>query len=103
MSDYDHMMYLDESVQPMTTYYYRVCAVDVAGQRGEFSHEVAATTKEAAPLNILASGVSAQSVYAPEYAVELALDGSPDPYQAWIAQPYGGGTKDRTPGRLVAG
>ena len=37
MGDYDHLMYLDEAVQPTTTYYYRVRAVDAAGQRGEFS------------------------------------------------------------------
>jgi hypothetical protein len=42
--EYDHMMYLDESVQPSTTYYYRVCAVDAAGQKGEPSDAVAATT-----------------------------------------------------------
>ena len=32
--DYDHMMFQDDAVQPATTYYYRVCAVDTAGQRG---------------------------------------------------------------------
>lgn len=91
--DYDHMMYLDQAVGPNTTYYYCVCAVDAAGQRGQSSGEVAVTTKDADPLAELARGITAQSVYAPEYGVELAIDGSPDPYQAWISRPYGGGTK----------
>ena len=52
------------------------------------------TTKATDPLAVLSQGISAQSVYAPEYGVELAIDGSPDPYQAWISRPYGGGTTD---------
>jgi hypothetical protein len=46
--DYDHMMFQDDTVQPGTTYYYRVCAVDTVGQRGPFSLEAAARTKAAA-------------------------------------------------------
>ena len=42
---YDHMMYTDDSVQPSTTYYYRVCALDVAGQRGPCSRESSVHTK----------------------------------------------------------
>jgi hypothetical protein len=45
MGDYDHMMFWDEAVQPAVTYYYRVCAVDGFGQRGEFSAEASATTR----------------------------------------------------------
>ncbi len=45
MRDYDHMMYQDGSVLPKTTYYYRVRAVDTAGQRGPFSEEVSVRTK----------------------------------------------------------
>ena len=37
LGDFDHQMYLDTSVEPTTTYYYRVCAVDAAGQQGPFS------------------------------------------------------------------
>jgi chitodextrinase len=88
--DYDHMMFQDDAVQPATTYYYRVCAMDTAGQRGPFSLEAAVRTKApAAP----AGQVTAQSVYAPEYAPENAIDGDPDPFAAWISKPYGGGTK----------
>jgi hypothetical protein len=76
----------------VTTYHYRVCAVDTAGQRGPFSQEATARTK--AP-RAAAEKVSAQSVYAPEYAPENAIDGDPDPYAAWISKPYGGGTKDK--------
>ena len=39
--------------------------------------------------------LAAQSVYAPDYVRELALDGDPDPYAAWISAPYGGGTKQK--------
>jgi chitodextrinase len=90
--DYDHMMFQDNAVQPATTYYYRVCALDAAGQRGPFSQEAAVRTK--AP-RAAAEKVTAQSVYAPEYAPENAIDGDPDPYAAWISKPYGGGTKDK--------
>ncbi len=90
MGDYDHMMYQDESVEPVTTYYYRVCAVDNAGQRGPYCRQASVTTKAADPL---AHAATAQSVYAPEYAPENAIDGDPDPYAAWISAPYGGGTK----------
>jgi hypothetical protein len=95
LGDFDHQMYLDTSVEPTTTYYYRVCAVDAAGQKGPFSRQVQATTKGADPLVVLAKGITAQSVYAPEFGVELAIDGSPDPFFAWISKPYGGGTKEK--------
>lgn len=39
MSDFIQQMYADESVEPNVEYYYRVCAVDRAGNRGEFSDE----------------------------------------------------------------
>ncbi|MCE5268823.1 MAG: glycosyl hydrolase-related protein [Planctomycetaceae bacterium] len=42
---FDHQMYLDESVKPGTTYYYRVRAVDAAGELGDFSHEARVSTK----------------------------------------------------------
>ena len=90
--EYDHMMFQDDAVQPATTYYYRVCAVDTAGQRGPFSQEAAVRTK--AP-RAAAEKVTAQSVYAPEYAPENAIDGDPDPYAAWISKPYGGGTRGK--------
>jgi hypothetical protein len=92
MGDYDHMMFQDDAVQPATTYYYRVCAVDTVGQRGRFSLEAAVRTKAAAGAT---AKVTAQSVYAPEYAPENAIDGDPDPYAAWISKPYGGGTKGK--------
>jgi hypothetical protein len=88
-------MYLDTAVEPVTAYYYRVCAVDTAGQKGPLSREVQATTKAADPLTALAKGITAQSVYAPQYGAELAIDGSTDPYSAWISKPYGGGSRDK--------
>jgi hypothetical protein len=90
--DYDHMMFQDDTVQPGTTYYYRVCAVDRAGQRGPFSAMASVRTKElVTPL----ARASASSVYAPEYGPDNAIDGDPDPFAAWISKPYGGGTKDQ--------
>ena len=90
--DYDHIMFRDDAVQPATVYHYRVCAVDTAGQRGPFSLETSLRTKAAvtAPGNI-----TAQSVYAPEYGPENAIDGDPNPFAAWISMPYGGGAKDK--------
>lgn len=95
LGDFDHQMYLDTAVAPTTTYYYRVCAVDAAGQKGPFSREAQATTNTSDPLTVLAMGITAQSVYAPQYGVELAIDGSTDPYFAWISKPYGGGSKEK--------
>ena len=40
------MMYQDGGVLPKTTYYYRVCAIDTADQRGPFSEEAAVRTKD---------------------------------------------------------
>jgi hypothetical protein len=87
---FDHMMFLDEGVKPDTTYYYRVCAVDAAGQKGPYSGEAAARTKEPAPF---VGRATAQSVYAPQYGPDNAIDGDPDPYRAWISAQYGGGTR----------
>ena len=44
-TEYDHMMWQDDSVKPSTTYYYRVCAVDNAGQRGPCSVAASVRTK----------------------------------------------------------
>ena len=49
LSDMEVMMYQDDTVLPSTTYYYRVCAVDSTGQRGPFSAEAAARTKDSPP------------------------------------------------------
>jgi hypothetical protein len=43
--DYSMIVYPDESVKPNRRYYYRVCAVDDAGQPGEFSDEVSAISE----------------------------------------------------------
>jgi hypothetical protein len=44
-AEYDHAMFQDSTVKPETIYYYKVCAVDAAGQKGEFSTEVSIHTK----------------------------------------------------------
>jgi len=90
--DFDHATFADHHVEPGTAYFYRVCAVDAAGQRGEYSEEAAIRTK--GPLLPKGWRVQVQSVYALEYGKELALDGDPDPYQAWISAPFGGGTAE---------
>ena len=90
MGQYDHIMYQDETVQRATTYYYRVSAVDAAGQKGPFSLEASVRTKDAAGTF---GKAEAQSIYSAEYGPELAIDGDPDPYAAWVSAPYGGGTR----------
>jgi hypothetical protein len=45
LREFDHQMLLDQDVQPATTYFYRVAAVDTAGQKGPFSDLVQVTTK----------------------------------------------------------
>ena len=41
---YNRQLFVDEDILPFTTYYYRVAALDDAGQTGEFSREASATT-----------------------------------------------------------
>ena len=89
VKEYDHATFTDKTVEPGTTYRYKVRAVDTAGQKGAFSDEVCITTKG------IPFKTTAQSIYAPEYGPELAVDGDPDPYRAWISKPYGGGPKDK--------
>jgi hypothetical protein len=93
--DFDHIMYQDDTVEPCATYYYRVRAVDAAGQKGEFSEEASVRTPKLPPLIAAQKATSAQSVYSQEYRPGMALDGNPDPYRAWISKPYGGGTKEK--------
>ena len=85
--EYDHATSTDRTVAPRTQHRYRVRAVDAAGQKGPFSEEVSVWTKD------VSFRTTAQSVYAPEYGPDNAVDGDPDPYHAWISKPYGGGTK----------
>jgi hypothetical protein len=96
LGDFDHQMHLETAVEPNATYYYRVCAVDAARQKGPFSQEVQATTRKPAwpLLAILAKGITAQSVYAPPLGPEEAIDGRTDPRFAWVSKRYGGGTKE---------
>jgi len=41
---YNRQLFVDEELEPYTTYYYKVAAVDDAGQLGGFSREVSVTT-----------------------------------------------------------
>jgi hypothetical protein len=45
-SEYDHQMYQDDTIEAGTAYYYRVCAIDAAGQKGPFSEAAAFDNKE---------------------------------------------------------
>ncbi len=95
LREFDHIMYRDNTVEAFSEYYYRVRAVDAAGQKGEFSEEAAVTTSGSQPQIAVGRGITAQSVYAPEYGRVLAIDGNPDPFHAWISKPYGGGSKEK--------
>jgi hypothetical protein len=90
--EYDHATFADRTAPVETTCYYKVRAVDAAGQTGPFSEEVSVRTK---PAYQPVCKVSAQSVYAPQFEADSALDGGTDPSQAWISKPYGGGTKEQ--------
>jgi len=46
IKDFDHAMYADMKVKPDQTYYYKVCAIDKAGQKGVFSDESFVKTKK---------------------------------------------------------
>jgi hypothetical protein len=88
--EFDHATFLDQTVDPGMKYYYKVRAVDTAGQAGECSDEAAIRTKGTGLCGCI---VAAQSTAEPRFGPALALDGNPDPYFGWISQPYGGGTK----------
>ena len=94
-SDYDHLMFPDDTVQPATTYFYKVRAVDAAGQKGPFSMETSVRTKDPATATPSEVKASASSVYASQYAPENAIDGEPDPYTAWISASWGGGSREQ--------
>ena len=44
LKEYNRQLYVDEDVEPFTTYYYKVVAVDDAGQQGQCSREASVTT-----------------------------------------------------------
>jgi hypothetical protein len=88
MGAFDHMMYQDASVLPSTTYYYRVCAVDDANQRGPCSEEAEAQTKDYARPHATAR---AQSIHEDVSEAGMAIDGTNR--WPWISAPFGGGTK----------
>lgn len=85
--EYDHATFADTTVKSLTTYYYKVRALDTAGQKGAFSAEASVRTKD------VFLRTSAQSIYGPLYDSGNAADGSPGPL-AWVSKPYGGGTKE---------
>ncbi len=89
---YDHLMYEDTNLQPHMVYYYRVCAVDTAGQKGPFSAEAGIRTGPVPPPPLV---TRASSVHAPEYGPGGAVDGSEDPAAAWISKPFGGGKREK--------
>jgi hypothetical protein len=45
LKEYNRQLFVDEEVEPYTTYYYKVAAVDDAGQLGEFSREASVSTR----------------------------------------------------------
>lgn len=90
MDEFDHIMYDDHEVEPETTYYYRVCAVDTAGNRGPYSDEAIGRTGQDPPYV-----AKAQSVFSPQYGPQNAVDGNLHWSGAWVPARYGGGTKEQ--------
>jgi len=90
--EYDHATFADKSVEPSTTYYYKVRAVDTAAQKGAFSDEVSIRTRDSTSKD--AFRTAAQSVYSSEFEADNAVDGDSAPQNAWISKQYGGGTKE---------
>jgi hypothetical protein len=88
-SDYDHAMFQDDAVEPGTKYFYKVRAVNAAGQKGPLSLETSVRTKA------LGAKASASSFYASEYPPQNAIDGDNSPEGAWISAPWGGGTREQ--------
>ena len=107
VKDFDHAMFADMSVEwePETTFYYKVCAVDAAGQKGAFSREAVATIKTFSPQEkqsrkaaselekLLSKYISAQSFYSDGFGAAMAIDGNNHWNNAWVSKQYGGGTK----------
>lgn len=56
LKEYNRLLFVDEDIQPFTTYYYKVAAVDKAGQIGSASREVSTTTEISTLKIIGASG-----------------------------------------------
>ncbi|MCX6900145.1 MAG: glycosyl hydrolase-related protein [Verrucomicrobia bacterium] len=90
MGDYDHLMYQDFAVQPNAAYYYRVCAMDRAGQKGPCSNEAEGRTGP----TVTAAEAEANRVLAPNLGPEKAIDGDLAS-TGWASAPFGGGTKER--------
>ncbi|MBN2294645.1 MAG: hypothetical protein JXM70_19610 [Pirellulales bacterium] len=90
LDEYDRQLFRDETVEPGKTYYYRVCAVDAAGNCGEFSKTAGGRTESVE----MARVVQASSQYSNSYPPYLATDNSKEDVQAWVSAPYGGGTKE---------
>ncbi|MCP4403048.1 MAG: hypothetical protein GY801_37800 [bacterium] len=93
LKDYDRQLYTDMSVDADTTYYYKICAIDAAGQKGPLTEEAAVTTKPPSILDKCGKYTSAQSSYSSIYAPVMAIDGSGFWNDSWVSSPYGGGTK----------
>ena len=86
MGDYDHMMFLDETWSPRQLPLPRMCSRHGGPTRCVFpgsdrDHASRPTRWRCSPRHLGPVGVC------PEYGVELAIDGSPDPHQAWISRP----------------
>jgi hypothetical protein len=83
LSEFIQQMYADESIEPNTQYFYRVCAVDKAGKSGEYSDEVSG---KAALSSLVIQGnrvfysegseVTIQPAFSDGSEVHFTLDGS---------------------------
>jgi len=110
VKDFDHSMFADMSAKPKKTYYYKVCAVDSARQKGAFSKEAVVTTKPTSSI-LDKLHFSAQSSASSTHGTAKTIDGQfetsyygptkaadgPRYYgewgEMWVSKQYGGGTK----------
>ncbi len=45
LKEFNRQLFIDQNVKDLSTYYYRVCAIDEAGNKGDFSDDIVATAE----------------------------------------------------------
>ena len=95
LKEYNRQLYVDQNVEDRVTYYYKVCAVDEAGNMGAFSDEVE-FTPQVMFLDVTGNRSFAESSVVgiipeinPSYDIRYTLDGSdPDNTSKKYTNPF---------------